>query len=310
MDMNLLRVLDALLQEGSTVGAAQRVGLSQPAVSAALGRLRHALSDRLFVRRGQGLEPTDYARSIAGPLRRTLEELEGLLGGPAAFDPLAADEVFRLCGSDFFAEILMPPLIECLAASAPGVTVQMLDVPDGDLAAIELQEIDIALMPTFPLKEWAAHQPVMHSRMVVVARAGHPRIEAAGLMPGDVVPMGLYCALDHVVFSTEGKLATGVDDTLARMGRNRRIVMTLPFFSGVYHAVACSDAVALLPEQTAAGTATRMGLQVYQPPLTLAPVELSMVWLERLSARPAHRWLRETIAEILSRMDGGIAPSP
>src|SRR4051812_39302989 len=118
-DLNLLRVLDALLRDQSTVKAARRVRLSQPAVSAALGRLRDTLNDPLFVRQGQRLVPTDYARSLEIPLRRLLGELTELLSGPGTFDPLQAHQSFRIAGSDFFAEMLMPPLAPLLEKSAP-----------------------------------------------------------------------------------------------------------------------------------------------------------------------------------------------
>ena len=105
-DLNLLRVLDAMLREGSTVKAGARIGLSQPAVSSALGRLRQALGDELFVRQGKGMEPTDYARSLAIPLREMLDAMEALLWGAGEFDPGKAAQSFKLSGSDFFAEML------------------------------------------------------------------------------------------------------------------------------------------------------------------------------------------------------------
>ena len=111
-DLNLMRVLDALLHEGSTVRAGEKLHLSQSAVSGALSRLRHALDDDLFVRRGNRLVPTDYAAALALPLREELERLENLLSRPKRFDPARAQEVFRISGSDFFAEILMPALGE------------------------------------------------------------------------------------------------------------------------------------------------------------------------------------------------------
>ncbi len=119
-DLNLLRVLDALLHEGSTVRAGARIGLSQPAVSAALGRLRHALGDELFLRHGQGLEPTDYARSLEIPLRKALDGLEALLSGPDNFDPATATLTFKLSGSDFFAEMLMPVLADQVSRDRAG----------------------------------------------------------------------------------------------------------------------------------------------------------------------------------------------
>lgn len=111
-DMNLLRVLDALLETSSTTDAGRRVGLSQPAVSAALARLRDALGDPLFVRQGRRLIATDFARTLRDPLRRLLEDTEQLLTGNAAFDPTTSKDTFRLSGSDFYATLLMPALAD------------------------------------------------------------------------------------------------------------------------------------------------------------------------------------------------------
>ena len=115
-DLNLLRVLDALLHERSTVGAAEKIGLSQPAVSSALGRLRILLDDPLFVRHGQRIVPTDYAKSLEIPLRQTLDTLADLLSRGEGFDPSESARSFKIAGSDYFAEILMPPLARLLSA--------------------------------------------------------------------------------------------------------------------------------------------------------------------------------------------------
>jgi DNA-binding transcriptional LysR family regulator len=121
-------VLGALLREGSTIKAGQRIGLSQPAVSAALGRLRQSLGDELFVRQNGRLAPTDFARGLSLPLRQELDRLEAVLTSPSGFDPAATTGVFRITGSDFFAELLMPRLARLLRARAPGLRVQLVDL--------------------------------------------------------------------------------------------------------------------------------------------------------------------------------------
>jgi DNA-binding transcriptional LysR family regulator len=308
-DLNLLRVLDALLQEGSTVKAGRRIGLSQPAVSNSLGRLRVALDDELFFRRGQGLEPTDYAKSIEAPLRELLDGLERIFVAPKEFDPLTAEESFRISGSDFFAEMLMPHLADCVSRRAPGVRVQLVDlVPDNHIYTVERYEVDIALVPAMPtpMPDWAEYQPVFRSRFSVVARSGNPRLERAGLKPGDVVPIDLYCDLGHVLFSPEGNLKGMGDAALARVGRERRIAMTLPVFSGVYRAVSESDLIALIPHQLAARVAPTTGLAIYCAPMPIEMAQIMMVWHRRSSASPGHRWLRERITEILAPLDDDV----
>lgn len=147
-DLNLLRVLDALLQEHSTVRAGKRLGLSQPAVSAALGRLRTTLGDELFFRRGQGLEATRYALSLEVPLREALDRIERLIQGPSGFDPTKSQAGFRISGSDFFAELLMPKLAEYLQVEAPMMRVHLVDlVPDSYIDTLDRYEVDLALIP-------------------------------------------------------------------------------------------------------------------------------------------------------------------
>ncbi len=305
-DLNLLRVLDALLREGSTVRAGARIGLSQPAVSSALGRLRYALGDELFVRRGSGLEPTDFARSLAIPLRETLDRLEGLLEGPGTFDPQGSDAAFKLAGADFFAEMLMPALAERVSRLAPSMRVQLVDlVRENYVGTLERYEVDLALIPRIEFPDWVDHQPVFWSDFAVIARAGHGELAEAGVQAGEAIPVDLFCKLGHVLFSPEGNLRAMGDAALARIGRERRVVMTVPVFSGVYRAVSGSDLIGLMPEQLARHVAGKVGLEVYRPPMQIDPALMCMIWHKRSTATPAHRWLREQIAEILLPLNEG-----
>jgi DNA-binding transcriptional LysR family regulator len=303
-DLNLLRVLDALLHEGSTVRAGTRLGLSQPAVSAALGRLRGALGDELFFRRGQGLEATHYARSLEAPLRETLDRIENLLRGPDRFDPLVSDAHFRISGSDFFAEMLMPKLADRLSRLAPAMRVHLVDlVPDRYVDTLERYEVDLALIPQTGLPDWVQSRPVFTSSFSVIARRDHPRIARAGVAAGDVIPIDLFCDLGHVLFSPEGQPRAMGDAALARVGRQRRVVMTMPVFSGVYRAVAQSDLIALLPTQLAHHAAREGAIEVYQPPMQIAAATIVMIWHRRNAVSPPHVWFRALIAEMLAPLD-------
>ncbi len=303
-DLNLLRVLDALLDTCSTTQAGHRIGLSQPAVSAALGRLRVALNDPLFVRQGRRLVPTTYAEGLREPLRAILTRTERLLSDTKRFDPMTARAAFRISGSDFYAELLMPKLAEHLSRQAPGIRVHMVDlVPDNHVQSIERYNVDMAILPATEFPAWIDHRRVHSSDFVTIARRGHPRLARAGVAPGDVIPLDLFCDLQHAVFSPEGRPRAMGDAALARLGRERRVAMTLPVFSGVYHAVSQSDLIALIPHQLAARMAPRIGLDIYRPPMPVPAVTIRLAWHRRATHNPAHRWLREQIALLLAPLD-------
>ena len=305
-DLNLLKVLDALLREHSTTRAGQRLGLSQPAVSSALGRLRQAFGDELFVRVGQGLGPTDFARSLEEPLRDVLDRLETMAGTTARWSPATADDVIRLSGIDFWSELLMPDLVRHVFAHAPGMRVQLLDlVPDATAEMLDEHRIDIALVPQTEMPSWIESRRLFWSPFVTIARQGHPRLMRAGLAAGETIPVDLFCDLPHVLLSPDGKLAAMGDAALQRLGRARRVAVTVPFFSGVVRLVAETDAIALIPQQYAEAKAKGLGLDLYLPPMPVPAALLTMIWHRRTSANPAHRWMRETIVRLTEPLNRG-----
>lgn len=299
-DLNLLRVLDALLIEHSTVRAGARLGLSQPAVSGALKRLRLSLGDELFFRSGQKLEATEFALSLKEPLQEILSRVEALIRAQDAFDPATAEHSFRISGSDFFAEMLLPALAEHLRAHAPSLRVHLVDlVPDDRVGTLASHDVDFALLPETSLPDWAEGQPVFSSSFSVIARKAHPSTTELALAPGDVMPLDLFCDLGHVLFSTEGNPKGIGDEALARIGRERNVAMTMPVFSGVYRAVAGSDLIALLPSTLAHRIAKSADLNVFKPPIPVEPVRLILIWHRRFSESPPHLWLRNRIIELL-----------
>ncbi|MCC5971288.1 MAG: LysR family transcriptional regulator [Pararhodobacter sp.] len=305
LDLNLLRVLDALLRERSTVRAGDRLGLSQPAVSAALGRLRHALSDPLLVRQGQGLVPTSYAQSLETPLRQALQALEGLLNGPAVFDPGTAQFDFRISGTDFFSTMLIPALIGRIEKCAPGIRLQLVDlVPDNYVETLDRYEVDLGLIPLQTFPAWLEHERLFQASFVAIARSGHPRLNE--VPPGATMPLDLFCDLRHVLCSPEGKLHGLGDVALAKQGLSRRIAITVPVFDGVFNVVSNSDLIALVPEVLALHLAPRGGFEIYAPPIPVDAPHLCMIWHRRMTADPAHRWLRGEVAQLLKPLDASL----
>lgn len=245
------------------------------------------------------------AESIAVDLRETLERIERMLDGYARFDPGQSDARFRLSGSDFFAEMMLPRLADRLSRLAPSMLVHLVDlVPDNYIQTLELYEVDLVLIPQTDAPDWVDRQPVFSSSFSVIARKGHPLLESAKMRPGDAVPIDLYCEIGHVLFSTEGQGKGLGDAALAAVGRERRVVMTMPVFSGVYRAVAGSDLLALLPTQLALKVADSAGLAVYRPPMDVPRAQMMMYWHRRFTNSPAHRWLRRQVAGILEPLEG------
>lgn len=300
-DLNLLRVLDALLQEGSTVKAAEKLNISQPAVSSALGRLRYALEDELFIRQGPKLVPTARAEGIAIPLREELARIESLLIAHTAFDPARAELNFRIAGADFFADVLIPPLAAAIASVAPGIRIQMLElVRDNPVDSLEQFRADIALHPDQSIPDWVMRATLMSADFVLIAALDNPHLAEAGLSPGDEVPLDLFCSLGHVIFSPEGNITAPCDAALSRIGRKRRVAMTMPFFSGICRVVSESDLVALIPFPLAEKLAPQIGFALYKAPLPVPSPMLVATWHKRNDANPVHRWLRGEILRIVA----------
>lgn len=143
----------------------------------------------------------------------------------------------------------------------------------------------------------------------MIARSGHQALAAAGVAPGEVVPMALFCALGHVLCSPDGRFHGLGDVALAREGRSRRVVMSAPVFEGVLQTVAASDLIALFPRDLAERRAQSSGITVYAPPVTIPPPLLCMIWRRKHSGDPAHIWLRGIVREILAPL-GGAAGGP
>ncbi len=299
-DLNLLRVLDALLYEQSTVRAGERIGLSQPAVSAALSRLRSAFGDELFFRQGQGLAPTSVALSLQEPVREIMVGIEALLANQCHFNPATSKASFRVAGSDYFGELLMPQLLERLVSSAPGMTVHLVDlVPHAHIDTLSKNEIDLALVPRTDLPEWVDHETAFNSTFSVVARRGHERLSRASVMAGETIPIDLFCDIGHVLFSPEGRSAAMGDEALKEIGRTRRVVMSMHTFASVYRAVSNSDLVALIPTALAYHVADTAELDVFEPPMPIKPAEILVTWHRRFTSDPAHKWFRSQVLELL-----------
>jgi DNA-binding transcriptional LysR family regulator len=295
-DLNLLRVFDALMRERSATRAGALIGLSQPAVSNALSRLRHALNDELFVRRGNDMVPTPRAEALAERVRDALAQVEQALYGDARFDPARAERIFTLMGADFFATLLMPDLAERVAGLAPGIALRMLDSASGDVERLLRENvIDVALERPLEMPDWISRRLLFHSPFAIIAARGHKELRKGRVAPGAAIPLDLYCALPHAIRSIDGSMSGMVDDALRKAGGKRRVVLALPSFQGIARAVSRGRLIAAVPMQFAKAVAKDLGLSIYLPPLEVPVPEVRMYWHKRHDRSPAHCWLREQV---------------
>lgn len=295
-DLNLLRVLDALMRERSVTRAGALVGLSQPAVSAALNRLRHALNDELFVRRGNDMVPTPRAEALAEHVRDALAQMEQAVAGDSAFDPKSASRIFTLMGADFLSTHVMPDLSAQLAELAPGCGLRFLDSATGDVERLLRDNaIDAALERPLQMPDWVSQELLFRSPFAVIAARRHKEIRAAKIKPGSKLPLALFCALPHAIRSIDGSMSGMVDDALRKAGAARRMVLALPHFHGIALAVARGHVIAAVPVQFAEAVADELDLVMFKPPIEVPVPDVRIYWHKRHDRHPAHRWLRGQI---------------
>lgn len=300
-DLNLLRVLDALLTEGSVTRAAAQLGLTQSAVSHALGRLRRQLDDPLFVRTAGRMAPTARAARMAAPLRQALEGARKVLDDVGSFDPAHAHRTFRLHATDALQGMLIPALATRISRDAPGVGLSVTAGP-GPLTALDKGEIDIALGHFDDAPTGARREMLFSDRLVLIARAGHPEITA---------PPTLERFIDagHVRVEALGKSARAVDAALARRGMARNIAVSVPSALAAARVVAASDLVATVPTTLARQAEVTLDVQAWPLPVDVPPFVISQVWHERQHHEADHAWLRETIGRAVSRAFGSAEPA-
>ncbi|MDP9810152.1 DNA-binding transcriptional LysR family regulator [Rhizobium tibeticum] len=300
-DLNLLRVFDAMMLELSTVRAGERVGLSQPAVSSALGRLRSILGDELFVRDGNRMMPTPRALQLREPVHRALAQIEEALAANAAFDPQTSTRSFMLIGSDYFSTLLMPKLAASVTPIAPSVILQMMDYPSTEvLGLLSDGKADIVLDRVLEMPEWIASRKLFRSWLVCIARRGHPLLSARGIRPAEAIPADVFCAIPQILRSADGSRTGTIDPVLERLGLSRRIAITVPHFQAVALAVATSDLLGSIPVHFARLVAERLELDIFMPPMESPAMDVTMYWHRRLDRDAGNAWVREQLAAVAS----------
>ena len=294
IDLNLLVAFDALMNERNVTRAAARVGVSQPAMSAALGRLRTLLGDSLFARSADGLLPTPRARELAEPISQAVRQLETTLVSRPEFDPEKASMVFKLGLSDYPAYVLLPPLMEALAEQAPGVSLNVHAFNDRDHAVdlLDAGMIDAAIgVPPTHADARILGRMLLTDEFVTIVANDHP-VARRGMT------LQAYLSLRHVLVSPEGELHGVVDHALAQLGERRALALTLPQMFAVPALIARSRFTATVLKRVATGASGSSKLVMFAPPVVLPHMQFDLIWHRRSDTHPAQRWFRELIASV------------
>ena len=294
IDLNLLRVLHRLLQDRHVSKAALALGLSQPAVSNALRRLRRLLGDELLLRTGAGMQPTPYAQRLAGPIGQALGLIEGALRAEPAFDPAVSDRCFTVAMSDVGEIYFLPVLMRVLAQAAPHVTVRAISTAGAALApAMATGQVDLALGSLPALQAGFYQQALFRQTYVCLLRREHPVAQVGW-------GRAAFLALDHVHVEAHGTGHARLDAELARKGLQRRIRLTVPNYVALGHVLASTDLVAVVPERFAERVVAPLDLLVRPLPVRMARAPIHQFWHAGTHREPAHRWLRALVTATFS----------
>ncbi len=297
IDLNLIPAFEALLRLRNVTHAAAEVGLSQPAMSRALGRLRETFGDPLLVRAGGSLAPTPFAEALAPKVAAALGELRGLFHTPA-FDPSMLERTIRIAAADVQTILFAPPLIQRLHRDAPGVDLRFEPIGRDILRRMEQGSVDLCFATAAtPLPPGALSDTLAQDRLALVMRREHPAANKSWTLAD-------YGVFPHATVAFFGDGLSDVDARLAAAGIERRIALTTPHFMAAIAAVAASDLVTTLSATFARKFAGAFGLVLRKPPFD-DTLDLTVVSLRLRAADPTMRWFRGVLREVADEIYGG-----
>jgi DNA-binding transcriptional LysR family regulator len=293
IELSLLRCFATLYREQHLSRAAQRIGLSQPAMSRSLGRLRDAFGDPLFVRTRHGMLPTPRADTLAPSVNELLAAAAALVR-PTAFDPARLERTFVLGTSDYSDADLMPALVDILAREAPGVAVTTRPLGDhiGDTLATGRLDVMITVREVVPAD--ATVVGLYDEGFVCAVRKGHPRV-------GKRLTLERFCELSHLLIAPSGNPGSRVDNALAARGLTRHVAVRTHTFLSAPAIIAASDLVLTAPTRLFEPLAKAYGLRLLPTPLELGHFSIVAAWHPRLHEDRAHAWFRSKIVEASKR---------
>lgn len=295
VDLNLLTALDALISERNVTRAAARVGVTQSAMSHSLARLRALTNDPLLVRVQNEMVLTARAEALAGPLAIAFREIRQALAPAPRFDPKTSSLRVSLATSDYAELVVLPRLLARLAAEAPNVDVRARQVEEAFGDRLASGSIDLVIQPIDPPITGASiyTRKLFVERFVCVMRSKNPLAKKK-------LTLARFVEASHALIAPRGTEGGFVDDALARLGMKRRVVVAVPHFLIAPHIVAETDLLLTLAERMSNVLEAPLGLVKKPVPaeIALRPFTMALVWHERTQHDPAHKWLRELIADV------------
>ena len=294
VDLNLLKLFEALVQERSVTQAGLRLGLSQPAASRALGRLRRMLGDRLLVRGKLGLELTPRGQALAGPVARLLDDARCIVA-PAVFDPASATGRITIAAHDHLGFLVLAGLIARFERHAPALDLHIAQPAGDNVRLVEQGRADLALGMFESLPGSLYRRGLYTDGYVCVLRSGHPAASELALEA--------YVALRHVAVTISGLGESAVDVALSTLGLSRHVALRVPHFLAAAMLVADSDMILTLPGRLARRLAERLPLVLLELPLQVPRMAPAMIWHERVHGDPAHVWVRQQLVDVVAAFD-------
>jgi DNA-binding transcriptional LysR family regulator len=293
VDLNLLVVFDMLLRLQSVTKTAEALGMSQPAMSLALSKLRTAFGDPLFVRGSRGLSPTPRAEQLAVPVQHVLDQIKNDVLRQPSFDPATTERTFTFNMADVGELVFLPRLRAHLQAVAPGANIRTVSTPPGQLAeALQSGEVDLAI-GYFPGLQGAViyQQRLFSHSFVCIVRKDHPVFRSQ-------ITKKRFLEAQHVVVDQEGKSHELFEETLAAQGLTRRVALSIPHFLAIPLVVAESDLIVTVPYAIGASFAKMANLKMLRPPIQVGQPEVKQHWHARFHHDQVNRWIRGVVAEL------------
>lgn len=290
-DVKLLRVFDEVYKTRSVSRAAERLGVAQPSVSIALGKLRRHFKDPLFVRTSSGMEATPHAGGLVGPVREALRLLEMTLGRQAAFEPARSDRAFRIAMTDISQSVLLPTLLNHLRTAAPSIRIDVLEITGETPRMLESGDADLAIGFMPQIEAGFYQQKLFAQHLVCICRRDHPRIKGR-------LDRRQFAAEAHVAVAASGTGHWTVEKVLLDRRIERRVALRLPNFLGLGRIVARTDLLATVPSLLAETLATQDRIQILALPVEVPEYAVKQHWHERYHHDPGHGWLRREVATL------------